>query len=60
MKKHEFEKALKEEIRIFRKHIEMGAKKLVGEKTKERVRNCFHCRVWNKAEKFIKEVTEMK
>lgn len=55
MNHKEFNKALKEDMRIFRKHIEMGAKKLAGEKTKERVRNCFHCKVWNKVERFIKE-----
>jgi len=57
-KESNFDKALKEDIRIFKKHIEFGAKKLAGEKTKERVRNCYHCKVWNKAEKFMKEVLE--
>ena len=60
MKKHEFEKALKEDIKIFEKHVELGAKKLAGAKTKEIVRNCHHCKVWNKAEKFIKEVENIK
>lgn len=60
IQKHDFEKALKEDIKIFKKHIELGAKKLAGAKTKERVRYCYHCKIWNKADKFIKEVTNIK
>ena len=56
---HWFDKALKEDKEFFKSQVEKGIKKLAGAKTKERVRNCYHCKLWNKAEKFIKEVTEL-
>ncbi len=59
VKEHWLDKAVKEDKKIFKKHIEMGAKKLAGAKTKERVRNCYHCKVWNKTEKFIKEMESL-
>ncbi len=61
-KKHEhwLDEAVKEDEEYFKKQVESGVKKLAGEKTKERERNCFHCKVWNKTERFIKEVLEIK
>ena len=56
VKEHWLDREMKEDMKIFKKHIERGAKKLAGEKTKERVKNCYHCWIWNKAEKFIREV----
>ena len=58
-KEHWFDKAVKEDLEFFKKQVEKGIKKLAGAKTKERVRNCYHCKLWNKAEKFIKEVYEL-
>ena len=52
------EECVKEDYEYFRKQVERGVKKLAGDKTSENVRNCFHCKLWRKAEKFIKDVEE--
>jgi len=58
-KEHWLDKALKKDKEFFKKQVEIGVIRLAGKKTKERVRNCYHCKLWNKAEKFIKEVNEL-
>jgi hypothetical protein len=55
-KEHWLDKAIKTDIKYFKGQVEKGVKRLAGAKTKERVRNCFHCKLWNKADRFIKEV----
>lgn len=52
----ELDDFLKEDLRVFKKHIENGAKKLVGTRTKEKVRGCFHCKIWAKTDRFIDEI----
>lgn len=55
----DFDKALREDKAYFKTQVEKGVKKLAGTKTKERVRKCYHCKLWNKSDKFIKEVLEI-
>ena len=50
------EKGLEEDKEYFKKQIEKGIEKLVGKRTKEYVKHCFHCKIWKKADKFIEEV----
>lgn len=57
-KKHWYDKALTEDLKYFEKQVEKGVKRLAGAKTKERVRNCCHCKVWNKSDKFIRNILE--
>jgi len=57
-KEHWLDKEIKKDLEFFKKQVEKGIEKLAGLKTKERVRNCYHCKLWNKADKFIKEVME--
>lgn len=54
-----FDELLKEDLEYFEKQVEKGVKRLAGPKTPERVRNCYHCKLWNRAEKFIKEVKNL-
>jgi hypothetical protein len=58
-RKYWSDKALKEDKKYFKIQVEKGIKRLAGVKTKERLRNCYHCKLWNKAEKFIKEVESL-
>lgn len=51
-----FEREVKEDEEYFKKQVEKGIKKLAGARTEERVRNCIHCKLWSRAEKFIEEV----
>lgn len=48
-----------EDFEYFKRCVERGTDKLVGSRTKENVRNCFHCKHWRKADKFIKEIEEI-
>ena len=50
------EEGVKEDFEYFKKHVERGVKKLAGARTKERVNKCFHCKLWRRADKFIKDV----
>lgn len=58
-KEYKFKIGLAKDKKYFKIQVEKGIKKLAGTKTKERVRNCYHCKLWNKAEKFIKEVESL-
>jgi len=55
-KVHWFDKALKEDYKYFEIQVNKGIKRLAGSKTKESLRDCCHCRLWRKADRFIKEI----
>ena len=55
---HWLDDAVKEDEEYFKKQVERGIKKLAGARTKEKERNCCHCKLWSKADKFIKEVLD--
>ena len=58
-KPHWLDRAVEKDKEYFKIQVEKGIKKLAGDSTKERVRNCYHCKLWNKADKFIKEIKEI-
>ena len=50
---------LKQDLNYFKSQVEKGIRKLAGKRTDEYVRGCIHCKLWRKADKFIKEVEKM-
>jgi hypothetical protein len=56
---HALDKGAREEFEYFIKKVEMGAKKIAGPRTPENVRQCFHCKVWRRIDKLIKDMAEL-
>lgn len=53
------EECVREDFEYFKKQIQRGAKKLAGDETKEKVNHCWHCKVWVRANRFIKEIEKL-
>jgi len=53
------EDCCKEDFEYFKKCIQRGVSKLVGSETNERVNYCFHCKIWSRANKFIKDIEKL-
>jgi len=59
MDRKQLEDVVIEDFEYFKKQVEKGIRRLAGDKTNERERLCFHCKLWNRSDKFIKEIAKL-
>ena len=56
MHEEELDKDVREDFEYLKKQVEKGVKRLAGDRTPEYEKGCYHCAMWKKADKFVKDV----
>ena len=59
MDRKTLDECVREDFEYFKKCVQRGANRLAGEETNERVNNCWHCKVWTRANKFISDIEKL-